>query len=74
MIGFPVSFLLSWIYDITPEGIEKTKSEPISDLPDSAKNTKKILLPITGILTIIGGAFWVFYSLGSLSHGADLDK
>jgi len=74
LIGFPVSFLLSWIYDITPEGIEKTKSEPISDLPDSAKNTKKILLPITGILTIIGGAFWVFYSLGSLSHGADLDK
>jgi len=74
LIGFPVTFFLSWIYDITPEGIERTARESTSDLPSSAKNTKKILLPITGILTIIGGAFWVFYSLGSLSHGADLDK
>jgi hypothetical protein len=24
-IGFIVSIILSWIYDITPEGIEKTK-------------------------------------------------
>ena len=74
LIGFPVTFFLSWIYDITPEGIERTTRESTSGLPGSAKNTKKILLPITGILTIIGGAFWVFYSLGSLSHGADLDK
>jgi len=74
LIGFPTTFLLSWIYDITPEGIERTTRESLSDLPGSAKNTKNILLPITGILTIIGGAFWVFYSLGSLSHGSDLDK
>ena len=74
LIGFPVTFFLSWIYDITPDGIERTGNESASNLPNSANNTKKILLPITGILTIIGGAFWVFYSLGSLSHGADLDK
>ena len=60
LIGFPVTFFLSWIYDITPEGIERTARESTSDLPSSAKNTKKILLPITGILTIIGGAFGFF--------------
>jgi len=74
LIGFPITFLLSWVYDITPEGIEKTSHDSSADLPGSAKKTKKILLPITGILTIIGGTFWFFYSLGSLSHGADLDK
>ena len=53
LIGFPVTFILSWIYDITPEGIEKTARESNLDLPSSANRSKKILLPITGILTII---------------------
>jgi TolB-like protein/Tfp pilus assembly protein PilF len=26
-VGFPLSVILAWIYDLTPEGIEKTKSE-----------------------------------------------
>ena len=26
-VGFPLAVILSWIYDLTPEGIEKTKSE-----------------------------------------------
>mgnify|MGYP003315462494 CR=1 FL=1 len=38
------------------------------------KKSKKIILPITGLLTIIGGAFWVWYSLGNISHGAGLDN
>ena len=37
------------------------------------KKTKKILLPITGFLTIIGGIFWVWYSLGDVISGSDLD-
>ena len=31
LIGFPVTFFLSWIYDITPEGIERTTRESTSD-------------------------------------------
>lgn len=30
--GFPIVVVLSWIFDITPEGIDKTKS--IEDIPD----------------------------------------
>ena len=26
-VGFPLAVILAWIYDLTPEGIEKTKSE-----------------------------------------------
>jgi len=31
-IGFPITVILSWIFDITPEGVVKT--EPVEELPD----------------------------------------
>ncbi|MDP6570609.1 MAG: hypothetical protein QGF57_05150, partial [Candidatus Marinimicrobia bacterium] len=43
LIGFPITFLLSWVYDITPEGLEKTSHDSSLDLQDSGKKTKKIL-------------------------------
>ncbi len=36
-VGFPLAIILAWIYDLTPEGIEKTKS---SDESEEAKKTK----------------------------------
>ena len=29
IIGFPISIILSWIFDITPEGVKKTESGQI---------------------------------------------
>jgi TolB-like protein/Tfp pilus assembly protein PilF len=34
-IGFPLAIIFSWIFDVTPEGIEKTK--PIRDIQDREK-------------------------------------
>jgi nucleoside recognition membrane protein YjiH len=34
-IGFPLAIILSWIYDLTSEGIEKTK--PLNETPDEEK-------------------------------------
>lgn len=36
-IGFVIAVILSWIYDITPEGIEKTK--PVKEASEAAKPT-----------------------------------
>ena len=78
LIGFPITIFFAWVYDITPKGVRKTSptspesnnlSNPILD----DKKSKKILLPITGFLTIVGFSFWVWYSLGDISTGAELD-
>ena len=59
LVGFPISFIFSWAFDITPEGIEKTL--PIEK---GEKKHKKIILPLTGFLTLVGGIIWIWYSIG----------
>ncbi len=64
-VGFPLVVILAWIYDLTPEGIEKTRSV------EETKGTEKMKVPnawriatyvsfvvIIGLLTlnIVGGA------------------
>ena len=70
-LGFPITFFLSWTYDLKREAEvgDKLDHEDVSPV----KKTKKILLPITGFLTIIGGIFWVWYSLGDVTSGSDID-
>lgn len=48
-IGFPVTLVLAWIYDITPEGIQRT-----DDAPDSARSIsgRGLDFVIIGCLTV----------------------
>ena len=64
ILGFPVVFFFSWTYDL------KRESETNDD---SVQKSKKMLLPITGFLTIVGGAFWLWYGMGSVSHGSGIN-
>jgi len=52
IIGFPTTLILSWIYDVTPEGVEKTDSVKLS----SDTNYSTIIL----ILVIVGGLLFYF--------------
>jgi len=36
-IGFVISIILSWVYDITPEGVQKTKT--VKEIPNEVKFT-----------------------------------
>ena len=63
-VGFPLAIILAWIYDLTPEGIEKTTTveETEGDEPTKVPNAWKIanyvsFLLIAGLLTlnIVGG-------------------
>ena len=68
LLGFPITIFFAWVYDITPSGIKKTSSTNQVGL-----KSKKILLPVTGFLTIVGGAFWVWYSLVGVTSATDID-
>ena len=58
VLGFPVSMILAWVFDITPEGIVRTKeqlsnakrkTQPLIEntaLPMYVKVTTKVALPV----------------------------
>lgn len=73
VIGFILSVILSWVYDVTPEGIEKTKSaaDTISNKPQPASKGWKIAT-LVSVLIII--AFVVFYILGNNKRSSDISK
>lgn len=63
-VGFPLAVVLAWIYDLTPEGIEKTRAEESSEESEKAKvpNAWRIatyvsFVVIAGLITlnIMGG-------------------
>ncbi len=64
-VGFPLAVILAWIYDLTPEGIEKTKPAEAAEGTDQTKvpNAWKVatyvsFVLIVGLITlnIVGGA------------------
>ncbi len=63
-IGFPLAVILAWIYDLTPEGIEKTKAaeetegDEITKVPNAWRIATYVsFVVIVGLLTlnIVGG-------------------
>ena len=75
ILGFPITFVLAWVYDITPDGIINTssKKKKYSESHKESYKPNKILFPVTGMLTIIGVGFWVWYSLVGVSRGSEIN-
>ena len=58
ILGFPVAMLLTWAYELTPDGMKKTKSVPLSE--SVAKVTgRKLDFVIIGVLAIAVAFFAV---------------
>jgi len=64
-VGFPLTIILAWIYDLTPEGIEKTKAVEVTENEENTKvpNAWRIatyvsFVVIVGLVTfnIVGGS------------------
>ena len=55
ILGFPVALILSWAYDLTPQGIERTKSVPLSESPTKVSG-RRFYFVIIGVL-VVAGAF-----------------
>src|SRR6188508_2006858 len=49
-VGLPIALVLSWVFDITPSGIERTpdRPEPV-DLPPAAPESSIAVLPFANL-------------------------
>ncbi|MGM0667005.1 MAG: tetratricopeptide repeat protein [Bacteroidota bacterium] len=71
VIGFIISIILSWVYDFTPEGIQKTRPAL------GVKNGKKEKVPTgwkisTYVSVLIIIAFVLFYLVSSIRKSSDI--
>ena len=54
LIGFPITVILSWIFDITPEGVKKTESiEDVSEQAPPPSPTKRRLKTSDVIIAVL---------------------
>ena len=72
IIGFPITFFLSWNYDIKPDSkLDSGEINPEETTHPEANQTEKSNLNIYtitgGALAVIGIMFWFFFSTSSLS-------
>ena len=51
IVGFPITIILSWIFDVTPEGVKKT--EPIKVANQDAEPVKRRLKVSDGIIAVL---------------------
>ena len=58
ILGFPVALILSWAYELTPTGVERTKSVPLSE-SISKITGRKLDFVIIGLLVLTVG--FMFY-------------
>ena len=73
VIGFIISIILSWIYDVTPEGIEKTKSsKEVASVEAPPASIGWKIATFVSVLIII--AFVIFYIVGNNKKSFDISK
>jgi len=61
MVGFPVAMALAWIFDVGPQGIERT--EPIADAPPSTRVRLRMAYAAV-VLLLMAGLGYLLYERG----------
>jgi len=62
LLGFPIALILSWAYELTPDGMERTKSVPLSESITNVTG-RKLDFAIIGLLLLTVGFLVVNYVL-----------
>jgi len=72
-VGFIISIILSWVYDITPEGVQKTKhaNQVSSEAEQATPGGWKVATYVSALIII---AFVVFYIISSIKQSSDISK
>jgi TolB-like protein/Tfp pilus assembly protein PilF len=69
LAGFPLAIIFAWIFDITPEGLEKTR--PLEEIPEgenqTVSNSWKIATFVSGVVIVGLILFNIFYRNRSLN-------
>lgn len=53
IIGFPITLILSWIFDVTPEGLQKTEAVDENSSPEDMPERKRRRLKISDLLIVV---------------------
>jgi adenylate cyclase len=61
MVGFPIAMVLAWIFDVGPQGIERT--EPLANEPASARLKLRIAYGLV-VLLLMAGLGYLLYERG----------
>ena len=69
-VGFPVTLVLAWIYEVTTHGIKRTKDVSESD-PQTVPEGRRIEFIIIGVLLV---ALFASFYINSLTDNEDLDS
>ena len=56
LIGFPITLILAWAYDVTPQGIRAT---PTPSMPGSHRRRNLIMLVAIGVIISAGAGFFL---------------
>src|SRR5712691_12655573 len=56
LIGFPISLILAWAYDVTPQGIRAT---PTIAAPGTHRRRNVIMLVATGVIISAAAGFFL---------------
>src|ERR1700739_3990348 len=59
LVGFPVTLVLAWVFDITPSGIQRTSAVVAQAEPNSRRRRNVILLGAAGAVISIATGFFV---------------
>ena len=75
-IGFPIALIFSWIFDVTPEGIEKTRpsTEVSKDDRSGVPNSWRIATYVSGVIIIGLLAYNIFGSRSGSKIDGSLEK
>ncbi|NIV18767.1 MAG: hypothetical protein GWN47_10270, partial [Woeseiaceae bacterium] len=58
ILGFPIALVFGWLYDITPEGIQRTPDANVADESSELRRADYVTLAILGIAALL-----IFYSI-----------
>ncbi|MEJ2677883.1 MAG: hypothetical protein P8174_02270 [Gemmatimonadota bacterium] len=63
LVGFPIALVLGWIFDVTPEGVQRTDAQPPAPAPGgSGKRPNRARIVAAGSLLVaavaVGFALW----------------
>src|SRR4051812_18865515 len=56
LMGFPIALILSWVYDITAQGVRAT---PASPMPGSHRRRNIVMLVVTGVVISAAAGFFL---------------
>ena len=65
LVGFPITVVLSWLFDITPQGIVRTRSE--SSGPAPTWFSAASIAVLGGIVIAVGAGWWLTNVTGAVA-------